>query len=428
MHRCSKFRRERKECDWCAIGPFRQREVENVYTCVDCGKERPSQFRKVIALEKEITTPRHGTAEVSVRDLARSVEAVCKTTQQLLAAPLMKRLGGVRIESALEQLATYAPMRLVYRRQNGSFRLHGVRVLDRAALSEVAHPGATNRRATALAGARRAVTGLTHPAAQSIRELLEEEDSVMFDARVVTALAGLAQLVESGDVIPLRAFSAKVLGSSKAFSPIRNHVERLVGPIEHLGIRDWGGLVLMGGAGMLSCAKGDLGIDPFRYIGCSSEDILCMQRLQVPKHGVLLVENLTPFHACIDQVSGDRSLLIVWSGGFPNRGVTHLIQAAASAKARIRVWCDLDLGGVRIARLVHRLTGGSAEPVLMEPDLVRTARLGCKLPQEQLRSIEHDLDSHPDDILSETLRALLERGEWFEQETLLSKIPELIRL
>jgi len=62
----------------------------------------------------------------------------------------------------------------------------------------------------------------------------------MLDERIVTALAGLAQLVESGDVIPLRAFSAKVLGSSKAFSPIRNHVERLVGPIEHLGIRDWG--------------------------------------------------------------------------------------------------------------------------------------------------------------------------------------------
>src|SRR5258707_6526349 len=260
MHRCSKFRRERKECDWCAIGPFRQREVENVYTCVDCGRERPSQFRKVIALEKEVKTPRHGTAEVTVRDLARSVDSACKTTQQLLAAPLMKRLGSVRIESALEQLAAYAPMRLVYRRQNGSFRLHGVRVLDRAALSEVAHPGAINRRATALAGARRVVTGLTHPAAQSIRELLEEEDSVMLDERVVTALGGLAQLVESGDVIPLRAFSAKVLGSSKAFSPIRNQVDRLVVPIEHLGIRDWGGLVLMGGAGMLSCAKGEIGI------------------------------------------------------------------------------------------------------------------------------------------------------------------------
>ena len=340
----------------------------------------------------------------------------------------MKRLGGVRIESVLEQLAAFGPIRLVSRRHNGSFRLHGVHVLDRAALSEVAHPGATTRRATTLASARQVVSRLTHPAAQSIRELIEEPASAMLDERIVTALAGLAQLVESGDVIPLRAFSAKVLGSSKAFSPIRNHVERLVGPIEHLGIRDWGGLVLMGGAGMLSCAKGDIGIDPFRYIGCSSEDILGMQHLQVPEHGVLLVENLTPFHSCIDQVSRDRSLLVVWSGGFPNRGVTQLIQAAASAKARIRVWCDLDLSGVRIARLVHKQTGGTAEPVLMQPDVVRTASRGCKLSEVQLRNIERDLESHPDDILSETLRALLERGEWFEQETLLSKIPELIRL
>ena len=127
-------------------------------------------------------------------------------------------------------------------------------------------------------------------------------------------------------------------------------------------------------------------------------------------------------------MSRDRSLLVVWSGGFPNRGVTQLIQAAASAKARIRVWCDLDLSGVRIARLVHKQTGGTAEPVLMQPDVVRTASRGCKLSEVQLRNIERDLESHPDDILSETLRALLERGEWFEQETLLSKIPELIRL
>ena len=246
----------------------------------------------------------------------------------------------------------------------------------------------------------------------------------MFDERVVTALAGLAQLVESGDVIPLRAFSAKFLGSSKAFSPIRNQVERLVGPIEHLGIRDWGGLVLMGDAGMLSCAKGEIGVDAFRHIGCSSEDILAMQHLQVPEHGVLLVENLTPFHACIGQVSRDRSLLVVWSGGFPNRGITQLVQAAATAKARIRVWCDVDLSGVTIARLVHRQTGGTAEPVLMQLDVVRTASRGCKLPGVQMRNIKRDLESHPDDI-SETLRALLERGEWFEQETLLSKSPSL---
>jgi len=30
VHHCSKFRRERKECEWCDIGPFRQREVENI--------------------------------------------------------------------------------------------------------------------------------------------------------------------------------------------------------------------------------------------------------------------------------------------------------------------------------------------------------------------------------------------------------------
>jgi hypothetical protein len=338
----------------------------------------------------------------------------------------VRRLGGVRIEVELEQLAAYAPIRLVYRRHNGSFRLHSLRVLDRVALSEIAHPGETTRRAIALASARRIVAELTHPAAQSIRELLEEDDSVTLDERIVTVLAALAQLVDSSEVMPLRAFSARVLGSSKAFFPIRNHVERLVGPVERLGIRESGGLVLMGGDGRLSFAKGDIYIDRFRYVGCSSEDILEMQHLQVPEQGVLLVENLTPFHACIEQFGRDNSVLVSWLGGFPNRGVSHLIQAAASKGVRIRVWCDIDLSGIRIARLIHKLTNGIAEPVLMQPCVVQMASQGCKLSHTQLKDIKRDLENHPNAILNETLHALLERGEWFEQETLLSKIPRLL--
>jgi len=34
-----------------------------------------------------------------------------------------------------------------------------------------------------------------------------------------------------------------------------------------------------------------------------------------------------------------------------------------------------------------------------------------------------DLALHPDDILVDTLRSLLQRGEWIEQETLLQELP-----
>lgn len=426
MHQCTKFRGQRKEGDWRNGELFREREVENTYACVDCGRERRRRFRKVIALERESKNAGHGIPTASLRFLARKVESACKNSEQIRAAPFMKRMGGVRIEAELEELARYAPIRLVYTRHNGGFRLHGVHVLDRAALSEVAHPGTAAKRVIALASARQSVAQFTHPAAQSIRQLLDENGSNSLDERVVTALAGLAQLVDSGETMPLRAFSAKVLRDSKAFSRIRGRVERITGPVERLGIRESGGLVLMGGAGILRCANGDIAVDSFRCVGCSSEDVLETKSLEIPTGGALLVENLTPFHACIEQLSTHKSLLVLWLGGFPNRGVSHLIRRVATYGVPVRVWCDIDLSGIRIARLVHKLTDGKAEPVLMQPCVVESATQGCKIPDAQLRNIEHDLKEHPDAILADTLRILLERGEWFEQEAFLSYIPQLV--
>ena len=66
---------------------------------------------------------------------------------------------------------------------------------------------------------------------------------------------------------------------------------------------------------------------------------------------------------CLEHLKDNSSVLLVWSGGFPNRGVKRLLEQAAQQKVRIRVWCDLDLGGVRIARVIHQITSGMAEPV-----------------------------------------------------------------
>jgi len=36
-----------------------------------------------------------------------------------------------------------------------------------------------------------------------------------------------------------------------------------------------------------------------------------------------------------------------------------------------------------------------------------------------------DIEMHPDDLLAKTLQAVLDRGEWIEQETLLSEFWSL---
>ncbi len=427
VHKCVKFHRTRREGPWQQAGFLREREIEAVSICKDCGRERPGRFRKVIAVEKEGTQPEHGAADASLRRLSRRIASLSQSRTELRANGLIRRLGGIQAESEIERLASSAPLRLVYRPSSGTLQLHSIRVLDRPSLEEIAWPGVLARRARVLAEARNSVRDFVNPEAVTIRELLAAHEALALDEKVIKALAALACLLETGDVLPARAFSAQVLGNSKSLSMIRKRLERLVGPLERLGIRDWGGLVLMGGAGVLHLQSTDIRLDSLRCIGVSSDDILRMRNLELPPSGVLIVENLTPFQACLGHLDRSSSVLLLWSGGFPNRGVKRLLEEAARGRARIRVWCDLDLGGIRIARLIHDITSGTAEPVLMSPVTVQESKVSCRLSAENMARIRHDLEQHPDGILADTLRAILNREEWIEQETLLSKMKFVLQ-
>src|SRR5207244_1030915 len=108
-----------------------------------------------------------------------------------------------------------ALLRLTYRRAGGTLQLHSIRVLDRSSLEEIAQPGMLARRTAALVEARGSLQNLGNPEAVSIREVLASNKAAEFDERMIKALAGLARLLETGDVVPARAFSAQVLGNSK---------------------------------------------------------------------------------------------------------------------------------------------------------------------------------------------------------------------
>jgi hypothetical protein len=423
-HRCVRFRREGREGSWRDAGLLREREVERVAVCAECGRGRPARYRRVVAVERE----GRGFAAVQeafLRELAGRLELLFRCRKRIRAGPLLRRLGGVPKESDLETLAASAPIRLVYRPKEGALLLEEIHVLDPEKLGEIARPGAAARRRAALEEARSATEGLTHPAARAIGEMVAGEGAAGQDERVLRTLAALARLIEAGETRSSRIFSTEVLGHSKALSSVRPRLERLVGPLERLGIRESGTHLLVGGRGRLRFPGGDLDVECFRFLGLAEEDVLKLERLCLPAGGLLVVENLTPFHACLGPERNDRDLLVIWSAGYPGRGVTRFVELAAAEGGRIQVWCDVDLGGVRIARLIHRASRRNAVPILMDGSVVRSATITCPLTPRQREEIVRDLALHPGALLAETLKAVLETGVWVEQESLIDRLATL---
>jgi hypothetical protein len=422
-HRCARFRAVRRPGPWRTAGPLQERDVERVSLCSECGKERGGRFRKIVAVERQAVSPSVGQADAGLRQLARRVLARAQGRRSLRADPLVRALGGVRAESDLERLAALGSIGLEYRPKTGSLSLHAVHILAPETLAETARPGDAARRHAALAEARRRTSGLLHPQSQLVAEVLAGEDAPALGEPAIRALAGLALLVEAGDVRPARLFSTEVLGDSKQLSRLRSRLERLVGPLERLGIRDHGTLVLLGGRGTIRLGGAELDVGRLRTVGLAQEDVLAIDEVRVPPVGLVVVENLTPFQACCERLRAEA--LVLWSAGFPSRAVVAFTSRVAAAGARVRVWCDLDLGGVRIARQFIRLTGGKAEPVLMDPDRVRRASVRRALQPSQRRLIARDLECHPGEPLAATLTAILESNAWVEQEGLIDAISEL---
>lgn len=373
-------------------------------------------------IEKEAVASQQAVADPLLRQFAAQMESAFRGSRTVRAAPLVRRLGGVRAEGELERLATVVPIRLLYRRQSGGLQLDTIRLLDAEALTEVAHPGVAARRASVLSSAQASIATLDHPEARHITEILSSDTARGFGEKTVRALAGLARLVAAGETRPARAFAADVLDDSKALAPLRVRLEKLVGPLERLGIRESGALVVVGGSGLLQWRDRTIDLAQFDHVGVATRDVLALDRLDLPPEGLLVVENLVPFHAALDRLRG--SSVVLWSAGFPGPGVLKLV-AMASASKRVRIWCDLDLGGVRIARLIAQAAADRADAVLMDPHLISEASVCRPLSKAQRVSIERELAACPDGMLTATLHSVLAHDGWVEQETLLDRLVVL---
>ncbi len=424
MHECQW--KERLEWgEWTLERPLRHREARRVAICEECGarrsERRPRRIERMrIEAEQPGASP---AAEPDARRLATLILRQSRERGAIGARGLFSRSGlaASRAEEYLDGFLSAGWTAHEYRVRGSARRLERVHVRDIQALAEFADPGGLEERRQARDDALSALADLSHPVAEEARTLLTAQAAEGWGPELVRAVAAVAAHAAAGEVLAERAFSAARLSDSKALGRLRGRIERLLGPLTNLGLREGASLVLIGGTGRLTTAGGTIALERLvPFVGLSREVIAGGIEASFPSSGLLLVENLATFEACSrGEVAGVRESMVVWSGGYPGRAERAFIEAASKTRAGVRVWADLDLDGIRIARLVA--SWAPAAFFRMSPADVAAARFGRRLSPGQAPRIEADLALNPESPLADTLRAILQRGEWIEQETWLTQ-------
>jgi len=91
----------------------------------------------------------------------------------------------------------------------------------------------------------------------------------------------------------------------------------------------------------------------------------------------------------------------------------------------VRAWADLDLGGIRIVRLIGR-AAGVVESILMDASTLTSAARWIDLKPDQATMIRRDLNRHSGEALADTLREIVALNRWIEQETLIGLLPSAL--
>lgn len=395
--------------------------------CVECGARRSRRRPRrpeLVEIEADGAGPPVADAHIrtiAARLLRRGGHGHEVRVRGVPGGLGSRGIGASLLEQHLHALLCAGWIGLVWEVSGTRRRLRRVRLRDPEALDECAYPGRRAARRAALAEARAAVESLSHPVATEVARLLDEAATDGWSAGLVRALAAVATHAEAGDVLASRVFAARYLGDSKALVVLRPRLERLLGPLDALGIRDGASATFVGGLGCVRAAGVRLDLASLRpFVGLAAETVTGDIEIEPPPGGVAVVENFTVFEAsCRGEVSGLKDTLVIWTAGYPGRAVKTVIQAASRTSPAIRIWADLDLDGVRIVRLVAEWLGGAVEPFGMSPEPVAAAPARRPLSPRSATAIRADLATRPTALLADTLRALLAYDCWVEQEAFL---------
>ena len=414
--------------EWTVAGALAERRACRVPVCGVCGREQPARRPRPATLLQ--TRAEVAEAPPLTDAIGRAVAEALIRRGAAPEAPIRGLLGdlarrGIPASLTEEWIERFlrAGWLTVTRRLGPLAGLAAVALCDAQALQELARPGEHVRRRDALRQARERVAPLAHPKACEIAAILAGPEAESLSSPVLQALAALAVHMEGGDVLAERVFSARHLGSSKALASLRGRLERLVGPLAEIGIREGASVTWLGGAGILGLAGGrelDLqSVSPF--VGLARESVEGLEGIVFPAGGLFAVENLAAFEACCrGEVDAARGALIAWSAGYPGRPFRRLVELASAAGALLQIWADLDLDGVRIGRLIASWSPSGAAFFHMSPRDLAVAPRCHPLSARSLAAIRRDLVERPGAPLADTLRALLDAGVWVEQEAFLS--------
>lgn len=395
--------------------------------CVQCGAGRSHRRpRRPGLVEIEADGGGPPVADADIRTIAARLLRRAGDGREVRVRGLPGGLGGPGIgDSLLEQhldgFLRAGWIKLVWEISGTRRRLRRIRLRDPEALDECAHPGRRAARRAALSESRAAVASLNHPIATEVARLLAEAATDAWRPGLVRALAAVAAHAETGDVLASRVFAARYLGDSKALGPLRPRLERLLGPLDAVGIRDGASATFVGGSGCVRAAGVQLDLTSLRpFVGLAAETLMGDIEIEPPSGGIAVVENFAVFEACCrEEVSGLKDALVIWTAGYPGRVIKAVIQAASRTSPPMRIWADLDLDGVRIVRLIADWLSGAIEPFGMSPEHVAAAPARRPLSPRSAAAIRADLTARPAALLADTLRALLAYDCWVEQEAFL---------
>lgn len=431
-HTC-RFRARLVWSEWERRGSIRERTARRLPACDACGREQPARgLRRAALTETEAAFPeslsivdetgRAVALAVARRAAPASDEAI--PARGLLGALAARGIPGSLAEAWLERLMRAGLIRLAAG-TSGAREVRAVTILAREALEELARPGERAARTAAVSSALALLDGLDHPVVEEARRTLTEEAETLAP-ELARALAAVARHAFDGEVLAERVFSARHLGSSKALGRLRDAVEQRLGRLATLGIREGAAFTLMGGAGRLLLDTGAVIALPelTPFVGLSRETMERLARFEPPALGLVAVENLTVFDACCRGEAEElRGASFVWTGGYPGRGVRAIVEAARRAGSAVTVWCDLDLDGVRIARIVRGCAAGCVRLHRMDAADLLSASRALPLSLRATRALARELALGSVDELTPVLRAMAERGIWVEQEALLGGHP-----
>ena len=414
--------------NWTRLGMLEERLARRISLCEICGSERPARrIRPAVLRELRAAAPEAPPlAGTAGRMIAGALVRQSKGREVVLMKGMLSELARRGIPASLaeewiERFLRAGWLTAVWR-LGGSPRLASVSLWQPAALRELARPGEEDRRQEALREAQERVSVLSHPKAVEISALLAGPEAEDLPAPLLQALAALAAHAESGEMLAERVFSVRHLGGSKILAGLRGRLERLAGPLAEIGIREGASVTLLGGDGILRAADGETGLRAFApFLGLAREAVENLREIVFPAGGLFAVENLAVFEACCrGEVEAARGALIAWSAGYPGRAFRRLVDLAGRAGAPLRIWADLDLDGVRIARLIASWSTAEASYYRMSPEDLKAAPRHHELTARSLAAIRRDLEERPGAPLADTLQAMLDSGSWGEQEAFLA--------